>query len=190
MKTRTCLFVLLAGLSCGLLTADTLNYAIAPGTAGESLYQFTLSNSGSTGGPLFDLFLALPTDLGNVETATIGKPALWGDPSGGLLFFGPDADPATSFIEWTADSSGTNDVGVGKALPGFSFTTLKPINGPIRFALNGSTTLDTAVPGVVSNVPEPGTMALLLLAFVALGVTSSVPNTEPTSKSGVTTITY
>lgn len=162
MKIRFCIPVLLAGLACGLLQADSLNYVTSSAGAGQVLYQFTLSNTGSTGVTLFDLFLALPTDIGNINTATIGKPAGWGDPSGGLLFFGPNVSPSTSFIEWTADFSGTRDVAVGSALTGFSFTALEPINGPITFALNNSTTFATAIQG--APTPEPATFVMLFLA--------------------------
>jgi hypothetical protein len=51
--------------------------------------------------------------------------------------------------------------------PGFSVTTLQPIDGPILFALNDSTSFDTAVQ---ASVPEPGTFILLLSVAAALGV--------------------
>jgi hypothetical protein len=169
MNSRICVLVLLAGLPCGLLKADDLTYSLTTGIgAGQSLYQFTLSNTGDTGGTDFDLFLALPTDLDNINTATIGTPVGWGDPAGGLLFFGPNVNPSTSFIEWTADFSGAHDLAIGRALTGFSFTTLQPINGPITFALNGSTTFETAVQP--SSVPEPATLILLLTVVAGLGV--------------------
>src|ERR1017187_5574171 len=84
------------------VNAGVLTYTITP-TGGQSLYQFTLTNTGDTGGTLFDLFLSLPTDITNIDTTTIGTPVGWGDPTGGLLFFGPDAAPSTSFIDWAAD---------------------------------------------------------------------------------------
>ena len=105
-------------------------------------------------------------DISNINTATIGTPVGWGDPTGGLLFFGPDANPSTSFIEWTADFSGAHDVAIGSILAGFSFTTLQPINGPIPFALNDSTNFDTAVQAAA---PEPGTFILLFSVAAALG---------------------
>src|SRR4051794_17330317 len=167
MKLRLSILVLLAGLPCGLLKADTLGYTVTPGVgAGQFFYQFTLANSGATGGPLFDLFLALPTDLANINTATIGVPAGWGDLAGGLLFFGPNVSPSTSFIEWTADFSGAHDVAIGGTLAGFSFTTLQRVNGPITFALNDSTTFATAVQA--TGAPDPATFVMLLLAAAAL----------------------
>jgi hypothetical protein len=167
MRTNLCTLFLLVALPCSFVNADTLNYTVTAAGAGEDLYQFTLSNTGSTGGTLSDLFVALPIDINDVLTSTIGTPAGWGDSNGGLLFFGPDGGPSTSFIEWTADFSGTHDVHIGTALTGFSFRTLQPINGPITFGLNGSTTLDTAVPG--SSVPEPPTLLVLLFAIALLG---------------------
>jgi hypothetical protein len=168
MNIKLCILVLLAGLSCGLLKADRLEYTVTTGIgAGQALYQFTLTNSGDTGGTLFDLFLSLPTPLGNINTATIGTPAGWGDPTGGLLFFGPDVSPSTSFIEWTADFSGVDDVAIGSSLSGFSFTAVQPIEGPINFALNDSTTFAAAVQG--SGVPEPATFVMLLPVAAALG---------------------
>jgi hypothetical protein len=157
----------MAGFSSGLIQADSLNYTITPGGA-QSLYQFTLSNTGTSGGTLFDLFLALPTALANIDTSTIGTPVGWGDPSGGLLFFGPNGSPSTSFIEWSAEFNGTHDVGIGSSLVGFSFRTVQPITGPITFALNGSSTFETAVQ--VPAAPEPATFLMLLPFAVAFRV--------------------
>jgi hypothetical protein len=168
MKIRYCILFLLAGLTGGLLRADDLTYTVGKDIgAGQTRYQFTLTNTGDTGGTLFDLFLELPMEIANINTASIGAPAGWGDPTGGLLFFGPDVNPATSFIEWTADFSGAHDVAIGSSLAGFSVTTLQPIDGPILFALNDSTTFGTAVQ---STVPEPGTFILLLSIVAALVV--------------------
>jgi hypothetical protein len=166
MNSRICTLVLLAGASCGLIRADSLNYTITGLGGGESLYQLTLTNTGTTGGTLFDLFVALPTPLANIDTGTIGTPAGWGDPSGGLLFFGPNGSPATSFIEWSAEFSGAHDVRIGNMLGGFSFTALQPITGPITFAVNGSTTFEPAVQG--PPAPEPATFLLLLPLAVAV----------------------
>jgi hypothetical protein len=182
MNTRFCILVLLAGLPCGLLKADRLDYTVTTGVgAGQALYQFTLSNSGTTGGALFDLFLALPTDVGNINTATIGTPVGWGDAAGGLLFFGPDVSPSTSFIEWTADFSGARDVAIGSTLTGFSFTALQRIDGPITFALNDSTTFTTAVQE--TGVPEPATFVMLLSA-AALGVCYRFTAARPAPRLG------
>ena len=92
------LTLLVAIASIGPLNAGVLTYTITP-TGGQFAYDFTLTNTGGTGGTLFDLFLALPTDISNIDTTTIGTPVGWGDPTGGLLFFGPDAAPSTSFID-------------------------------------------------------------------------------------------
>jgi hypothetical protein len=151
-------FVLLAALATGLLRADTITYTLAPIPGGFS-YRFTLANMGDTGGTLFDLFLSLPTDISNIDTSTIGTPAGWGDAAGGLLFFGPDTSPSTSFIEWAADFSDAFDLGIGRALSGFSFTATHSVSTPIRFALNGSTAFADAEP--VAGVPELGTFTLL-----------------------------
>jgi hypothetical protein len=178
MNMKLSILILTAGLSCGLAKADTLAYTLTPsGGAGQVLYQFTLNNSGDTGGTIFDLFLSLPTELSNINTSTIGTPAGWGDPAGGLLFFGADASPSTSFIEWTADFSGANDVAIGGHLSGFSFTASQPITGPITFALNGSTTFETAVQA--SSVPEPSMLVILLAMFAALGVWHGFTRNRP-----------
>ena len=151
--------------SIGPLNADVVTYTITP-KYGQSLYQFTLTNTGDTGGTLFDLFLSLSTDITNIDTTTIGTPVGWGDLSGGLLFFGPDANPSTSFIEWSADFSGTYDVGIGNSLGGFSFNSSADVGQPITFALNGST--DFAAAQEVSSVPEPATFLLLIPSLVAI----------------------
>ena len=149
----------------GPLSADVLTYTITP-TSGQFAYDFTLTNTGDTGGTLFDLFLSLPTDITNIDTTSIGTPVGWGDPTGGLLFFGPDAAPSTSFIEWASDASGTYDVGTGSSLGGFSFNSSVDVGQPITFALNGST--DFATAQEVSSVPEPATFLLLLPVLVAV----------------------
>jgi hypothetical protein len=149
----------------GPLAADTLTYTITP-NSGQFLYQFTLTNTGSTGGTLLDLFLSLPTDISDLDRTAIGTPAGWGDPTGGLLFFGPDSAPLTSFIQWSADVSGTSDVGIGKSLSGFSFNSTANVGTPIAFALNGSTTFVTAQE--VSGIPEPATARLILLAIATV----------------------
>src|SRR5260370_3899336 len=102
---RRRLLGLIALAAAATLNADTFTYTTTP-NGGLSKYQFTLTNSGSTGGTLFDLFLSVPLDIAFIDSATIGAPVGWGDPTGGLLFFGPDANPSTSFIEWSADASG------------------------------------------------------------------------------------
>src|SRR5260370_19128025 len=110
MNKRLSILVLLAGLPYGLLKADTLNYTVnSGGGAGQQFYQFTLTNSGTTGGTLFDLFLALPTDISNINTGPIGKATGWGDKPGGLLFFVPDLSPSTSFIDCPADFNAAHD---------------------------------------------------------------------------------
>src|ERR1041384_3057634 len=129
--------VVVACCLIGPLNAGVLTYAVTP-TGGQFLYQFTLTNTGTTGGTLFDLFLSLSTDISNIDTATIGTPVGWGDPTGGLLFFGPDVSPSTSFIEW-ADGGPTFDLDIGNSLSGFSFSALQAVTAPITFALNGST---------------------------------------------------
>lgn len=150
----------------GLLSADSLTYTVTP-NAGELSYNFTLINTGDTGGTLFDLFLSLPTDISNIDTKTIGTPVGWGDPTGGLLFFGPDVASGTSFIEWASDFSGNYDVGIGSSVSGFfSFNSSVDVGQLITFALNGSTDFATAQQQV-SAVPEPTTSALLLTVVLA-----------------------
>lgn len=163
------LLILAAAIgSSGLLNADALTYTITP-NSGQFVYEFTLSNTGATGGTLFDLFLSLPTDISNIDTTSIGLPVGWGDPTGGLLFFGPDVAPATSFIEWAADFSGTSDVGIGDSLSGFSFNSSAEIGQPIGFALNGSTTFETAEE-VGTTVPEPSTIVLTLPVVLVIAL--------------------
>jgi hypothetical protein len=147
------------------MSADNLSYTVTP-NGSLFAYKFTLQNSGATGGTLYDLFISIPVDISSIDTVTIGTPVGWGDPTGGLLFFGPDVSPATSFIDWAADSSGLYDVGSGRSLPGFSFNSSVSSTGPITFARNGSTTFDAAQQ--VSNVPEPATLGLMLTALLAI----------------------
>ena|ERR1019366_8672625 len=163
------ILILLASISSGLLRADVVTYTITP-NGGQSEYQFTLTNTADTGGTLFDLFLSLPTDISNIDTTTIGTPVGWGDPTGGLLFFGPDVAPSTSFIEWAADFSGLYDVGIGSSLSGFSFTATQPVGVPITFALNGFTEFATAE----ASVPEASSLELLGAILFVLGIGMTV----------------
>lgn len=142
--------------------ADALTYTVTPELGGFS-YAFVLTNTGETGGTLFDLFLSIPLDISEIDTSTIGTPVGWGDPTGGLLFFGPNVSPSTSFIEWADDASGLYDLGTGDSLAGFSVVSSDEVDGPIMFALNGSTTLNTAEP--ISSVPEPS-----LSVWLAVGL--------------------
>ena len=151
----------------GLLSADSLILTVTP-NAGNFLYQFTLTNTGTTGGALYDLFLALPTDIASIDTATIGTPVGWGDPTGGLVISGPDVSPSTSFVDWSADFSMLYDVAIGDSLSGFSFNSAQRIDGPILYDVNSLGTFETAQE--VSGVPEPGTLVLLLPALVGIGV--------------------
>ena len=160
-------YALLAATSVSMARADTLSYTVTP-SGGLFSYNFTLDNTGATGGSLYDLFISIPVDIGNIDTLTIGTPIGWGDPTGGLLFFGPDVNPSTSFIDWAADFSGLYDIGIGSSLSSFSFSSSLQISAPITFALNGSSTFDTAQE--VSAVPEPATFGLMLVALVAFGV--------------------
>src|SRR3954471_4303434 len=93
------LMLVIAGCVISPLNAGVLYYNVTPGGGGFD-YQFTLTNDGATGGTIFDLFLSLPIDVSTIDTAAIGTPVGWGDGAGGLLFFGPDANPSTSFIDW------------------------------------------------------------------------------------------
>lgn len=156
--------------SVGLLNADVLTYTMTP-NSGQFVYDFTLSNTGATGDTLFDLFLSLATDITYIDPATIRTSVGWGDPTGGLLFFGPDVSPSTSFIQWSADFSGLYDVGIGNSLGGFSFRSSQSILQPITFALNGTTEFATAQQ--VSSVPEPASSLLLLpvvTGLIAFGI--------------------
>jgi hypothetical protein len=160
------LMTTLAALSTGMMKADTVTYTAAA-SAGRFTYNFALANTGGTGGSIFDLFLSLPTAIGNVDTTTIGTPAGWGDPTGGLLFYGPDVTPTTSFVEWSSDASGAFDLAIGQTRSGFAFDTSFLIDGPIRFALNGSTDFTMATPS--SAVPEPSSI-VLLVSVCAFGI--------------------
>jgi hypothetical protein len=163
MLTR--ILLLFATFTVGLLRAGIVTYTVTPNPS-QFLYQFTLTNTGETGGTLYDLFLSLPTDISNIDTTTIGTPVGWGDATGGLVFFGPDVAPSTSFIEWASDFSGLYDAGIGDSLAGFSFSSVVDVGQPITFALNGST--DFAAAQGVSSVPEPATTLLLVPVLVAI----------------------
>src|ERR1700693_5011878 len=168
---RRLLISLLAAVGFVAAKADTVTYTVTP-EGGEFSYSFLLMNTGDTGETLFDLFLSIPLDISAIDTSTIGTPVGWGDPTGGLLFFGPNVSAPTSFIEWSADASGFYDLGIGGALSGFSFITFENVESPLMFALNGS--VDFSLAETASNVPEPSSMACLLVWLGSLGVWSLV----------------
>lgn len=156
-------FLSVVFLAATAARADTLTYTVTP-VGGQYQYQFALSNTGATGGSLFDLFLAIPLDIASVDTGEIGTPAGWGDANGGLLFFGPDANPATSFIQWSADFSGVFDLPIGSSLSGYAFTATDRTTSQILFAVNGSLDVVPAEEST-SAIPEPGVMGLLLVGL-------------------------
>ena len=162
---RAPVYIALLTLTGTSLFADVVTYTTTSG-AGQFGYAFTVTNTGGTGGTLFDLFLSVPTDITNIDTASIGSPVGWGDPTGGLLFFGADTNPGTSFLEWSADFSGVYDVGIGGSLSGFSVLSSQIIDSPIMFGLNGSIELSTAQG--VSGVQEPAPFIMLLSTLIVL----------------------
>ena len=174
---RIWMLVLLSATSLSVVKADTLKYTVTP-TGGLYSYDFTLENTGSSGGTLFDLFISIPVNISNIDTAAIGTPIGWGDPTGGLLFFGPDVNPSTSFVQWAADFSGLYDIGIGNSLSGFTFSSTVQSSGPITFALNGTSSFDTAQE--VSGVPEPATFGLMFIAFVGVGTRVFGRHRKPT----------
>lgn len=162
---RGTVFVILLLVVDTRLVADSVTYTVVP-DAGQLLYALTLTNDGDTGGTLFDLFLSVSTDISNIDTSTIGTPVGWGDPIGGLLFFGPDVNPSMSFIEWVDDASGLYDLTVGNSLAGFSFLSAEDIAGPILFSVNGLNSFSPAQE--VQTAPEPLTLLTTMLSTGAL----------------------
>jgi hypothetical protein len=163
----TRLTILLAIITTAQLRADAVTYTISESN-GEFSYGFTLTNTGAAGGTLFDLFLRLPTEISNINTAEIGKPIGWGDANGGLVFFGADTNSATSFVEWAAGSSGLFDLPIDDSLSGFSLALSVAVDMPIQFAVNGSTNFEDA--REVTTIPEPSLFNLLVLMGVAIGI--------------------
>jgi len=146
---------------------DSVTYTVTPNGV-QFDYAFTLTNTGDTGGPVFDLFLSVLTDISNIDTSDLGTPIGWGDPAGGLVFYGPDVNPGTSFIEWSADGSGLYDLALGNLLSGFTFTSAQDFTNPILFATNGSSNFETAQQ--ISSSPEPAASRMLLLFLVIMGL--------------------
>jgi len=174
------LILTLALLGCGA-KADTLAYTVTSGV-GRFFYDFTLVNTGATGGTIYDLFIQVPLDISLIDTSSIGTPIGWGDPTGGLLFFGPATNPSTSFIEWTSDASGLYDVTNGGSLSGFSFVSSQEINGALLFALNGS--LSTIPATLSTSVPEPRDIAAYAFAVVGLQLIWMRSRRKPTRTIG------
>ena len=158
---RFCVLILMCLASGELLSGDSLSYTVTPG-GGLFSYNFTLHNTGASGGTLFDLFLSVATDISTIDASTIGTPIGWGDPAGGLVFDGPDVNPGTSFIEWSADGSGLYDLAISDFLSGFTFTSSQEPSAPVQFALNGSSTFDTAQQ-ISSSTPENTKLPMIVV---------------------------
>ncbi len=90
MNIRISALVLLAGLSGGSLKADSLNYTVTTGIG--------------AGQSLYQ-FTQISTISIQPRSAAVLR---------------PKREPSTSFIEWTADFSGTHDVAIESVLTGFS----------------------------------------------------------------------
>lgn len=161
---RTALLLIMLAVSTTLLNADTLQYTVTTEGTGF-LYSFTLTNTGDTGGMVFDLFISIPEDLGSIDTTSIGTPVGWGDPTGGLVFFGPTT-PGSSFIEWADDASGLYDIGINGSLQGFSFVSNELVPSAIMFALNGTAIFNGAEQ--VSAIPEPSSLSLSITVIAIL----------------------
>jgi hypothetical protein len=164
------ILVLLAGLSGGALHADLLTFTVTP-DAGMFRYEFTLTNTGDTGGPLNDLFLQVATPAVDVDDGSIGTPYGWGDAAGGFMFFGQDTGPENTFFEWSACGSDC-ELQIGSWMDGFSFSTYSHVDQPILYSLNGSADFFAAETDETAAVPEPGTVMLLLASLLAVGFRS------------------
>ena len=150
--------------AAGLAKADSLGFTVTPAGV-DYQYSFTLSNTGTTGGTLFDLYLTLPEPIGGIDTANIGTPVGWGDSSGGFMVYGPYLDPSSSLIEWSSDFSGAYDVVPGHSLSGFSFLSSQRLSQSMPFSLNGSAGFANA-----QEIPEPSTLLLLPILAAAAWV--------------------
>ena len=157
MRRVFCLVAAVMWFAAPGLFADVVGYTVTP-VGGQFEYVFTLTNEGTTGGPLWDLFLSVPINIGDIDTGNIGTPVGWGDATGGLLFYGADVLPSTSFIDWAADGSGLYDLPVGSSMDGFTFTSSHAIDGPIQYSLNGQQQFQTAN-------PEPATVWLSIASL-------------------------
>ena len=163
--------LIIGAIFCCAGRADSLAYTVGA-SGSETTYSFTLTNSGATGGTIFDLFVSTPTPISNVDTSDFGIPSGWGDSNGGLLFYGPNTDPSNSFVEWAADFSGAYDVQIGDSISGFSVSTLLPITGSILFSLNGA---DTFVPAQqIQASPEPLSAAVTGIGMLLVALLVSL----------------
>jgi hypothetical protein len=162
-----------------LLTGPTMlraNFLTFSHAGGNFDYLFTLVNPGSSGVPVFDVYLIMP-DVEPGLILTLADPTVrvnpvgWGDDIGGVFFVGVAAPGGPGvFLDWAADAS----TDVYNIQPGdsadFGFTATEQLTGDLFYALNGDTnlqgpvSLDTALP-----LPEPSGPALIGAGLLVIG---------------------
>lgn len=137
--------------------AVLLSYDTASDILGTK-YSFTLTNDNIVP-DIFELFIHVPADETNL--VSFGSPGGWGDGFGGAEpYYGADAAPGTSFVEWFAEFG--QELPTGNSLPGFSFISSSAFTGPMDFSVNQeSDVFFTATPKDNHAVPEPATLLLL-----------------------------
>lgn len=140
---------------------------VISGTVSESefdYYSFTVATAGTTG--IFDIDFGFVDSLNGPQTNFDPFLSVL-DSAGNILAQNDDASTALgaggsfhafdSFISYLFPSAGTFAVRVGSCC---------------EFAANGTYQLQVSLeaPGVTGAVPEPGTWAMMLLGFGAIGV--------------------
>jgi hypothetical protein len=155
-------------LGADTLVASTLTYSVTSG-AGTYEYLFTLTNDGPD--PLFELFLRVPTDPGNIPASTAGDGSGWVAPTGWDMFFSIGQDVGdTTFLDWP-DGGPAYDLQPGDPpLSGFGFTSAVLISDPIEYALDGTGEFFTAEPAVAAPEMPTGVLTMLAMAIMASGV--------------------
>lgn len=161
-KTAVITLLVFIGM-IGSVHALTMNYEKTPDAAGIK-YNFTLTNDLPSMEDIFELYVEIPTDLGNI--VLYYSPMGWGDGFGGTdPLSGSGTLPNSAFIEWYAESG--SELVSGNSLSGFSFVNTSEIYGDVYYSVNQTDDYSGTL-SIPAPVPEP--LSLILLGSSLLAV--------------------
>lgn len=154
---------------CSKSEAITIDVTAQPHTLGTK-YQFTLTNDLSSQEDIFELYMTIPIDMGNI--ILYFSPTGWGDGFGSSLpYYGSLG--AGMYIEWFADFG--SELLYGLELPGFSFVSSQEINNILDASVNltdptitGFEEYGATLSLLSQSIPEPASLILFITMIIGL----------------------